>query len=513
MRILFEAFHQFWRQHPALLYGAALFISTFAGLSDSPLLLLPALALIVPLLAFKKEGQCIRCLLTAILMVSDFVWIKSTYSAIELPKGGMMGEAEIVISSFCSHATSFGKRWGYKGMIQTFYPQNDKENPLHHLPFCLSLPQAEGITPPPATCSYRVFGRLKEIAPKRYCLQVKKEALWYPLERTWSLAAYRFQAKRAVGDYLKEQISHPQAAAFLTGISTGDFDDPAMQHAFGRFGLQHIMAISGFHFAIMAGVCSLLLRLLMGQRKAFLLLMTVLTSYFAFLGWGPSVVRAWVMCLIGLGGYLLERQGSALNSLGVALLGILLWDPFAVFHLGFQFSFLTTAAILLFYTPCDQAWQRLFPKRSLSEMVEMNGCNQHAYCFLALCRQGLALTCAVNSVALPLMLFYFHKFPLLSLLYNLFFPFLVSISMLLLIIGLLLGFLPPLSSFIHGLNSYFTQFILRFTEDLPTRLDVIWRSSSVSLEILVVYLCLLFTIGVLLKYRLRQQAFEETLFV
>ena len=77
--------------------------------------------------------------------------------------------------------------------------------------------------------------------------------------------------------------------------------------------------------------------------------------------------------------------------------------------------------------------QKMFRTRSLSKITEMHWLDQHAYCLLYYLRQGLALALAVNLVAMPITFFYFQKFPLMSLFYNLFFPFLVSFSMLLLL--------------------------------------------------------------------------------
>jgi competence protein ComEC len=218
-----------------------------------------------------------------------------------------------------------------------------------------------------------------------------------------------------------------------------------------------------------------------------------MSSYFFALGGLPSIMRAWIACLLGLSAALFERRGSGLNALGCALIALLIYDPLFALHLGFQYSFAATAAILLLFAPCDQLLQRLFPKRTFAKASQMDGWNQHGYLLLALFRQAIALGLAVHLVTLPMMLFHFHRFPWMSLLYNLFFPALVSLSMGLLIVGLLASLLvPPLAIWIHQLNSAYTRFMLDFTYNLPPNLDIIWRISHFSIELLILLITSIF---------------------
>jgi competence protein ComEC len=321
---------------------------------------------------------------------------------------------------------------------------------------------------------------------------------------SWSLAERRYAAKQVVANAIDQCYRSRKSALFLTGIATGDFDDRIMTYEFSRFGLQHIMAISGFHFSIVASILSGLLRFLLPPKRSTLVMIGLLTSYFLFLGCGPSILRAWLTIQIALFGLIMQRKGSGLNALGLALLLSLLIDPLMCRSIGFQFSFLTTASILLFYGPIDHAMQQIFYKRPLSEAIDMDVWNQHGYCLLAILRQALSLGIAVNCAALPMTLYLFQKFPLFSLLYNLFFPFLVSISMLLLILGFLV---PLLGAWIHTLNDWYTHCLLNFTYNLPHRLDIVLYQ-DVALWVLVPYLTLLLLGGIVIQHKLRTKLSE-----
>lgn len=504
-----ESFQHFWRQYPALLYALTMLIGIEAALAWNSLLLLPLVIIFVPLLCGR--GGWIRLTLAACLMIGAFCWAKSAYSFPFIPSNGVAGAALIEISSVSSASTSFGKRWVYKGKIKAFKPLDHTKIDVRNVSYTLSMAQRAEIHRPPANRAYCVEGRLKESSPGHYVLVVAKNQAWFPVSGSWSIAEWRFQVKETVSAYIRHHISGRQAQTFLAGIATGNFDDRVMQFEFGRFGLQHIMAISGFHFAIIAGILSFLARLVMDRRKAMIFLMVLLSGYFLFLGCGASIIRAWATSVIALMGLLLERRSSGLNSLGAALMVVLLYDPLLCQNLGFQFSFAVTAAILMLYPTSDFLMQQILTKRSLSEMIEMDALNQHAYCILTFFRQAIALTIAVNLIALPMMLYYFHKFPLLSLLYNIFFPFMVSVSMLFLLLGLFCGICPPIASAIHALNSMYTQFMLNFTHNLPTKMDIIWRVPAFPIELLICYLCFIFALSIYLKRYLteRQQVVQE----
>lgn len=319
-------------------------------------------------------------------------------------------------------------------------------------------------------------------------LKLSPDEPWRPVLRSRSLAERRYQAKEALSAHIRSHFPNRRSAAFLSGILTGEFDDRLMLHEFGRFGLQHIMAISGFHFAIVAAIFTFLMRLFLEKRAAAFILIGLLTLYFIFLGYNPSIIRAYVAVTIMLIGSLWERQGTGLNSLGFALMLLLLYDPLLCLHIGFQYSFAATGAILLFFSPLETLLQKWFPKRFLGHLMETGWLNQHGYLLLSLLRQGMALGIAVNLVTVPMMLYHFHRFPWMSLLYNLFFPAMVSVSMLLLILGLISPFL---SGVLHGLNGVYTSFMLDLTYTIPPALDLVLRVESFPIEVLAIYLTLL----------------------
>ena len=144
---------------------------------------------------------------------------------------------------------------------------------------------------PLANCAYHLTGRLKKATNGNYIFYPEKNQPWYPLSGTWSLAEWRFRIKQEVNNYIKRKISNEPSRSFLAGITTGDFENRLLSFEFSRFGLQHIMAISGFHFSILAGILGFFISLLMGRKIALFVVMLLMTLYFLFLGHAPSVIQ------------------------------------------------------------------------------------------------------------------------------------------------------------------------------------------------------------------------------
>lgn len=503
--------HRFWQNYPAFLYGCGTLLGCFLALGSSPIiLLLPFILLFYPLVILKTDSSLRFRLLLALLFVAiSFTYCKVHYQFPQLSQK-QEGTAHLHINSVRDKSSYSGRGWLYQATLYSFHPKESTTSIATNLPISFYLKQHAKQKRPPAHCDYQVAALLSQGSSGGYYLHVDKNSPWHPIPDSWSTAERRYQAKQLLSKEIHRHIHNGFCASFLVGLATGDFNDKLLAFEFGRFGLQHIMAISGFHFSIVAGILSMFLRMLLPRRAGLSLLLLLLTGYFLFLGPGPAVLRAWIAITIGLMGQLLSRQAMPLNSLGVGLIVVLGMDPTLCTHIGFQFSFLATAAILLLYSPTEQALQFLFPKRRLSQMVRMNGWNRHAYVLLAFFREALALSLAVHLVTVPIVLFYFQKFPLLSLVYNLFFPFLVSISMLLLLMSLLTGLLvPAIGHFLHGINESYTNVVLEFVFQTPTSLDYYWRSNTLSPLLMSCYVCVVLCLAVIIAAHHKERTGDQ----
>lgn len=140
---------------------------------------------------------------------------------------------------------------------------------------------------------------------------------------------------------------------FINAILTADRSmlTADMRELFSSTGLSHLLALSGLHVAIIAGVISVLLFPLVLLRLRWLktvISILLLWAFAVMTGLTPSVVRSVIMATIFLITYSVQRQRSPVNSLCAAALLILVVSPSSLYEVGFQLSFLAVASILLF---------------------------------------------------------------------------------------------------------------------------------------------------------------------
>jgi competence protein ComEC len=459
---------QFWLEQPALLFGLSLLIG-----SGSFLFWEGPWGWIWPLfwgtyLALHRFFPPILVMFAGVL----YAWALYSHT----PEGSV---GYFKIAFLKPHQSPFERGLMYQG---TLYIDGQRiPCSVHH---------SFGEQHPKANCDYILQGTLKKRGPYDYLFKAKS---WTPVENTWSFAEVRFRMKERLRHFLNQKLPHPQVASFLGSLITGDVEDRTLRYEFGRLGLQHILAISGFHFAILIAFCSFFLGLFLPFRWKYGALLVAIQFYFLFVGSVPAVQRSWLTAVFYLVGKLIGRQSSGLNLLGVALLIEVILNPLVSGQIGFQLSFVSCAGILLLH-PFFQLWSaRLFPRYDPSTLTPFA---QHGYLLTSFLREAISLAAAVTIAILPLILYHFHSFPLLSLLYNLFFPAFVSLALFALLISLLADLLfPPLGWLFFGFTNFFTSQLLHLASYPPLALHVSLQVQSFPAWLIPIYLFTLFSLS------------------
>lgn len=201
---------------------------------------------------------------------------------------------------------------------------------------------------------------------------------------------------------LEGQLDHliPEARSrqLLQAILLGARDDLGedLNQAYQASGAVHILAVSGLHVGLVAGCCLFLLGwLLPGRRRQLVVaLPTVLMvwAYVLLTGAADSALRAGVLFSFLILGRALYRYAEAINLLAAAVILLLLYNPWMIFHVGFQLSVLAVAGILLLQPMIFRAW--VPPDRVTRFFWNLT-----------------AVTLAAQLATLFLSLYYFHQFP------------------------------------------------------------------------------------------------------
>lgn len=151
-----------------------------------------------------------------------------------------------------------------------------------------------------------------------------------------------FQSRLSVG-----------AQQFVAALLLGDsrIIDKTTRQEFSAAGIAHVLALSGLHVGFIALIIWWLLFPLdyMRLKKLRLVITLVAIGAFAiFTGLSPSVIRATVMIGMVFASFIFYRRSMSMNALALAALMILVFSPSSIYSVGFQLSFVTVGAVLMF---------------------------------------------------------------------------------------------------------------------------------------------------------------------
>ncbi len=197
----------------------------------------------------------------------------------------------------------------------------------------------------------------------------------------------------------------------LSGILLGNDNglSKELKSAYQVTGTAHIIAISGFNIALLAGLVTTYTNRWLGPRRGTLTALLVLTGYTLLVGADASVVRAVVMGSFGMLGALIGQRGNGLNTLGLAAFLMCLINPNLPWDVGFQLSFFATLGLVLYASPL-QARLKDFLARHLNEETASSLAGPFSEYFI--------FTLVAQALTLPLIAWHFGDLSWLFLLAN-----------------------------------------------------------------------------------------------
>ncbi len=194
-----------------------------------------------------------------------------------------------------------------------------------------------------------------------------------------------------------------QNLAVLSALTLGDKSElsPQTKQAYSSSGAMHVLAVSGLHVGIIYVIIGFLLKFLdrLYYRKIpygkFIKMVSIIAFlwFFALLsGLSPSVRRAALMFSFFVVGSVLNRPGSIYNSLASSAFVLLAINPYLLFEVGFQMSYLAVFSIV-------------FIQPKLYNTLNIN--NKWIDKLWALTTVSIAAQLGTT----PLSLYFFHQFP------------------------------------------------------------------------------------------------------
>lgn len=236
----------------------------------------------------------------------------------------------------------------------------------------------------------------------------------------------------------------------------------AAAERFRAGGTFHVLVIAGLHISFIGGVVFLIVRRFTKHRLLqFIVAATFLWAYTIAVGAHAPVVRASLMFTLVVLAPIVSRRSNSLNVIGGAALGLLLWRPGDLFDPSFQLTILSVLAIVSLAVPTLKRMQEVggwrpthetpFPPvcarwfRTLSEAIfwsdrewraEMANSNISYKLFktpiavklerwriqrsLRFAVAAIVVSASVQIGMLPLLVVYFHRLSMASILLNIF---------------------------------------------------------------------------------------------
>ncbi|MFX3624461.1 MAG: DNA internalization-related competence protein ComEC/Rec2 [Ectobacillus sp.] len=243
-----------------------------------------------------------------------------------------------------------------------------------------------------------------------------------------------------------------ETVGFMNALIYGDRQDLSgeVEEQYQQLGVIHLLAISGSHISLLVAICYyVLLRLGFTRQTATAFLLIIVPLYMFLAGASPSVVRASIMALCILWYFFVSVPISGFDALSITAILMLIWNPYSLYDIGFEFSFVSTAALVLSARTIiaqDKGWLRS------------------------------AVNVAVLSqlASLPITVHYFGQFSPYSLILNLIYvPYLSFLIFPLCLASLILSFVfPPFATLISALLAFLIHIsneLLLWCEQLPFR--------------------------------------------
>ncbi|CAO5682522.1 MAG: hypothetical protein HEEMFOPI_01717 [Holosporales bacterium] len=218
------------------------------------------------------------------------------------------------------------------------------------------------------------------------------------------------KTRQRVTQFIREKLSGQVAEvaiAVTTGFRSGITQETRQD--FANSGLSHILAISGLHISLVAGLLFLLMRRFLGlipaitkryNTKKWACLFSIPATYYyvALSGYGYPSIRAFCMTSLIFLSVMLDRFALSMRSIALAAFVILLLFPQSALSVSFQLSFAAVLGLIAFY---EQPW-RILQNHSLDKGI---GGKIGLY-VLGVCMTTLIATLATT----PISIFYFNQF-------------------------------------------------------------------------------------------------------
>lgn len=254
------------------------------------------------------------------------------------------------------------------------------------------------------------------------------------------------------------------ACALMLGDSS--FIEEEQRNIFSNANLSHVLAISGMHVSYFIMGIGVIFKKISTRTSKYIFIF-LLIIFASITGASSSVLRAVIMSILTIISKLIYKKDNTLNNISFSALIILMYNPYYLFNLGFQLSFLGTLGIVLFnakiagyvtklvdfistkllkikrvksknYVRIIIVYEKIFKGKLLKKIVEL-----------------ISVSISANILIFPILIYNFNKISFIFLFSNL----LVTPILAILVFS---GYLTSITSIINIKLAYIPAFVFNF---------------------------------------------------
>ncbi len=256
----------------------------------------------------------------------------------------------------------------------------------------------------PGAFNYEQYAAFQQLFHNVYLKE--KEFVLLPRKNINRAQAFIYSSREYIVNVLRKYLSADKnilgiAEALLIGYKE-DLDKDLVQ-AYSNTGVVHIIAISGLHLGLIYVILVWIFNRLPGIKRSKLLRVLFILAFlwfFALLtGASASVLRSAVMFTCIVTGKNYFKSASIYNSIAASAFLLLCFDPYFLWDVGFQLSYLAVIGIV---------WLQ----QSIYRAVHIK--NKYADKLWGM----ISVTLAAQVITFPVCIYYFHQFPNMFLITN-----------------------------------------------------------------------------------------------
>lgn len=258
---------------------------------------------------------------------------------------------------------------------------------------------------------------------------------------------FGYYIKEKIDEIIDSKMSGNESSLFKSMIYGNDISlSEDVENSFKENGISHMLAVSGLHLMYIVKILNYILKDM--NKKIIIFSNAIFISTFCIISsMSMSIIRASIMSIISITDKNNKISTSSYKKLFIAFVLLLIYNPYSIFNVSFQMSFLATLGIISFKSLISSFF--IIVLKVSKKIIYITDI--------------ISISLSANILILPLQIYYFNKFEPISLISNILLSPIISIEFFIGFTSLFLIFIPFISDIFVMSNFVILKLIIFLT--------------------------------------------------